>query len=201
MNQKLTKSLDSLALAVGFVFFFGVMVSGDLRHDIGLAMGFILGWLPALLPFSVVIFILGAITGLYASLIQKYTMDWDFLREQQERMKNLQREIKEAQLSGDKARQQQLQTEQLKMVSDQSKMMQMQFKPMLYIGIVSIPIFMWAYLYIQQQHPVMVFPFWGKHEVTGIVIGPIVFWYYWYFLCSMPVSQIIRKALDIGRMS
>jgi uncharacterized membrane protein (DUF106 family) len=201
MNQKLTRSLDSLALAIGFVFFFGVMVSSDLRHGIGVAMGFILGWLPLLLPFSAVIFIMGTITGLYASLIQKYTMDWDFLREQQERMKNLQGEMREAQLSGDKARQQQLQTEQLKMVSDQSKMMQMQFKPMLYIGIVSIPLFMWAYLYISQQQPVMVFPFWGEHKVTGTVIGPVVFWYYWYFVCSLPVSQIIRKALDIGRMS
>jgi uncharacterized membrane protein (DUF106 family) len=201
MNQKLTRSLDSLALAVGFIFFFGVMVSGELRHGIGVAMEFILGWLPVLLPFSVVILILAAITGLYASLIQKYTMDWDFLRDQQEKMKRLQREIREAQLSGDKARQQQLQTEQLKMVSDQSKMMQMQFKPMLYIGIVSIPLFMWAYLYIAQEQPVMIFPFWGEHPVTGTVLGPVVFWFYWYFICSLPVSQIIRKALDIGRMS
>jgi len=201
MSQKLTKSLDSLALAVGFVFFFGVMVSGELRHDIGLAMGFVLGWLPSLLPFAVVIFVLGAITGLYASLIQKYTMDWDFLRQQQEKMKKLQREMREAQLSGDKSRQQQLQSEQLKMVSDQSKMMQMQFKPMLYIGIVSIPLFMWAYLFIEQQQPVMVFPFWGEHKVTETILGPVVFWFYWYFVCSLPVSQIIRKALDIGRMS
>jgi len=80
-------------------------------------------------------------------------------------------------------------------------MMQMQFKPMLYIGIVSIPLFMWAYLYIEQQHPVMVFPFWGEHKVTEAVLGPVVFWFYWYFVCSLPVSQIIRKALDIGRMS
>ena len=26
-------------------------------------------------------------------------------------------------------------------------------------------------------------------------------WFYWYFVCSLPVSQIIRKALDIGSMS
>ena len=39
-----------------------------------------LGWLPDILPFHVVLFILAAVTGLYASLIQKYTMDWEFLR-------------------------------------------------------------------------------------------------------------------------
>lgn len=201
MNGKLTKSIDTLALAVGFFLFFGIMVSGDLRHVIGVAMGAVLGWLPALLPFHIVLFSLAAITGLYASLIQKYTMDWDFLKNQQERMRGLQSAMKEAQLSGDKGRLQQLQTEQMKMVSEQGKMMQMQFKPMLYIGIVSIPLFMWAYLYIAQNHLTMTFPFWGTHGVSEVVIGPVIYWFYWYFICSIPVSQVIRKALDIGSMS
>ena len=201
MNGKLAKSLDNVALAVGLFLFFGIMVSGDLRHSIGVVMEAVLGWLPAILPFHVVLFVLAAITGLYASLIQKYTMDWDFLKNQQEKMKNLQSGMKEAQLSGDKAKLQQLQTEQMKMVSDQGKMMQMQFKPMLYIGIVSIPLFMWAYLYIAEHQLVMTFPFWGTHDITTAVVGPIIYWFYWYFVCSLPVSQIIRKALDIGSMS
>jgi uncharacterized membrane protein (DUF106 family) len=201
MNGKLAKSLDNIALAVGFFFFFGIMVSGDLRHGIGVAMEAALGWLPAILPFHVVLFILAAITGLYASLIQKYTMDWEFLKNQQEKMRNLQSAMKEAQLSGDKAKLQQLQNEQMKMVSEQGKMMQMQFKPMLYIGIVSIPLFMWAYLYIGQHQLTMTFPFWGTHDITKTLFGPIIYWFYWYFVCSLPVSQIIRKALDIGSMS
>jgi uncharacterized membrane protein (DUF106 family) len=201
-SANLTKSLDNAALAIGFVLFFGIMISGDLRHSLGVAMGHIVGWLPAILPFHVVLFILAAITGLYASLIQKYTMDWDFLKAQQETMKRLQRDMKEAQLSGDQARQQQLQTEQMKMVSEQGKMMQMQFKPMLYIGIVSIPLFMWAYLYIAQNPAMtMTFPFWGTQKINATVIGPVIYWFYWYFVCSLPVSQIIRKALDIGSMS
>jgi len=193
-----------LALAVGFFFFFGIMVSGDLRHVIGVAMNSVIGWLPAILPFHVVLFALAAITGLYASLIQKYTMDWEFLKSQQEKMRCLQSAMREAQLSGDKGKMQQLQTEQMKMVSEQGKMMQMQFKPMLYIGIVSIPLFMWAYLYIspqQNHHLTMVFPFWGTHNISDVVLGPVIYWFYWYFICSIPVSQIIRKALDIGSMS
>jgi uncharacterized membrane protein (DUF106 family) len=167
-----------------------------------MATGHVVGWMPGILPFHVVLFILAAITGLYASLIQKYTMDWDFLRNQQEKMKKVQREMKEAQLSGDQSRQQQLQAEQMKMVSEQGKMMQMQFKPMIYIGIVSIPLFMWAYLYIEQhQMIVMTFPFWGTQVITQAIVGPLIFWFYWYFICSLPVSQIIRKALDIGSLS
>ncbi len=205
-NEKLTRALDGLALAVGFFLFFGIMVFPDLRHSLGVYMNYILGWMPDILPFPVVLFVLAAITGLYASLIQKYTMDWDFMRKQQEKMRRLQSEMKEAQLSGDQARLQKLQTEQMKMVSEQGKMMQMQFRPMLYIGIVSIPLFMWAYWYLTPSlsHlpvPVVDFPFWGKQAITGTLIGPIAYWYYWYFVCSIPISQVIRKALNIGSMS
>ena len=204
MNKKanMAKSLDMVLLAIGFVLFFGIMISADLRNSLGMATGHVVGWMPGILPFHVVLFILAAITGLYASLIQKYTMDWDFLRNQQEKMKKVQREMKEAQLSGDQSRQQQLQAEQMKMVSEQGKMMQMQFKPMLYIGIVSIPLFMWAYLYIgENPELVITFPFWGTKLINETAIGPVIYWFYWYFICSLPVSQIIRKALDIGNMS
>ncbi len=204
MNSQLTKSLDKAALAVGFVLFFGIMISAELREGLGVATGHLVGWLPEILPFHVVIFILAAVTGLYASLIQKYTMDWEFLRTQQEKMQTLQRRMKEAQLSGDQARIQAMQSEQMKMVSDQGKMMQMQFKPMLYIGIISIPLFMWAYSYIalpENSGLTMVFPFWGEHPINSTVLGPILYWFYWYFVCSLPVSQIIRKALNIGSMS
>ena len=35
-------------------------------------------------------------------------------------------------------------------------MMQMQFKPMLYIGIISIPLLMWVYYYIPlTSHPIL----------------------------------------------
>jgi uncharacterized membrane protein (DUF106 family) len=47
----------------------------------------------------------------------------------------------------------------------------------------------------------MTFPFWGEQVITGRVIGPIIYWFYWYFICSIPVSQIIRKALNIGSLS
>ena len=201
MNKKLAKYIETSALAIGFIFFFGIMVSTDLRRGIGATADYGLGWLPGILPFQVVLMILAAITGLYATLIQKYTMDWEFMRRSQEKAKKLQTDMKEAQLSGDKARLQRLQEEQMKMVAEQGKMMQMQFKPMLYIGIVSIPLFMWAYFFIGNHQVVMTFPFWGPQVITGRVLGPIIYWFYWYFICSIPVSQIIRKALDVGSLN
>lgn len=204
MNASLNKSLDRAALILGLALFFGVMMQAA-RESLGEGMNYVMGWLPGILPFYMVLFILAAITGLYASLIQKYTMDWEFMRNQQEKMKTLQRNLKEAQLSGDQSRIQALQSEQMKLVSEQGKMMQMQFKPMLYIGIISIPLLMWVYYYIPlTSHAplVMTFPFWGgPYEITASVIGPISYWFYWYFICSLPVSQITRKALNIGSMS
>ena len=197
-NGSLTKSIDSLLLGIGTALMVGIMVSMEFRHNVGEVMNAVLGWLPEILPFHMVLFALAAITGLYASLIQKYTMDWGYLKKQQETMRSFQREFREAQLAGDKARQQQLQVQQREMLGDQSKMMKMQLKPMLYIGIVSIPLFMWAYLYIEENALYLNFPFWGVHEISETVMGPIFYWFYWYFICSIPVSQIIRKALDIG---
>ncbi|MHC1631346.1 MAG: DUF106 domain-containing protein [Methanotrichaceae archaeon] len=201
MNANLTKSLDNAFLALGTVLMLGIMVSQGFRHSVGTTMDLLIGWLPHVLPFYMVLFVLAAITGVYASLIQKYTMDWEFLRAQQEKMKKFQREFKEAQLSGDNARQQKLQAEQRAMMGDQGQMMKMQMKPMAYIGIVSVPLFMWAYLYIDQHAPLLLtFPFWGEHSLSSAILGPIYYWLYWYFICSIPISQIVRKALDIGGM-
>ncbi|HOI68898.1 MAG: EMC3/TMCO1 family protein [Methanothrix sp.] len=199
-NGNLTRSIDSLLLGVGTALTLGIMVSMEFRHNVGVVMDAILGWLPEILPFHIVLFALAAITGLYASLIQKYTMDWDYLKRQQETMRSFQKEFRAAQLAGDKARQQQLQVQQREMLGDQSKMMKMQLKPMAYIGIVSIPLFMWAYLYIEEHAILLSFPFWGVHTISDTVMGPIFYWFYWYFICSIPISQIIRKALDIGGM-
>lgn len=197
-TNELEKSITFLLLGIGTALMVGIMVSAEFRHLTGEVMNAVLGWLPETLPFHIVLFALAAVTGLYASLIQKYTMDWDYLRGQQEKMKSFQREFREAQLAGDKARQQQLQVQQREMLGDQSKMMKMQLKPMAYIGIVSIPLFMWAYLYIDEHTILLTFPFWGVHSISDTVIGPIFYWFYWYFICSIPVSQIIRKALNIG---
>lgn len=197
-TDEFEKSITFLLLGVGTALMVGIMVSAEFRHWMGEVMNAVLGWLPGILPFHIVLFALAAVTGLYASLIQKYTMDWDYLRRQQEKMKSFQREFREAQLAGDKARQQQLQVQQREMLGDQSKMMKMQLKPMAYIGIVSIPLFMWAYLYIDEHTIFLTFPFWGVHPISDTVIGPIFYWFYWYFICSIPVSQIIRKALNIG---
>ena len=195
------KTLNKLALALGIFLMLGVIIIPGFMDKVGNIMSTVLNPLLAVLPLHMIIFVLAAITGLYASLIQKCTMDWELMRRVQERMKNIQKEFRQAQLSNNAAKMKKLEAQRTEMLGDQMEMMKQQFKPMLYISIISIPLFFWAYLVIGQNPDAsMVFPFWGSQKLTGTLFGPFQYWLFWYFLCSILVSYITRKALNIGGM-
>ena len=80
--------------------------------------------------------------------------------------------------------------------------MQMQFKPMLYIGTISIPLFMWAaYRYIDGNVITVTFPFWGTHNVSELVFWTCVAYGTIVFSFTPCGIQIIRKALNIAPMN
>ncbi len=194
------QTVERAALALGFGMMFGIILLGEtFRMQVGEVVEILLGPLPDILPFHIMLFVMAAITGLYASLIQKYTMDWELMRRVQDQMKNFQKEFREAQLADNQAKVKKLESQRSAMMDDQMKMTKQQFKPMAYISIISLPLFMWAYLYIgEHPDPTLIFPFWGEKSLTGFALGPIQYWIYWYFICSLPISQIIRKSLNIG---
>ncbi len=195
------KTIEKVAIGLGLFMMFGIIAIPDLRNIIGNLVGGLLNPLLSILPLHIIIFILAAITGLYASLIQKYTMDWELTRRIQEKMKIIQKEMRQAQVTNNAAKMKKLQGQQAEMMEDQMVMMKQQFKPMLYISIISIPIFFWVYLAISQSpNASIIFPFWGEHRLTDKVFWEIQYWLFWYFICSMPVSQITRKVLNVGGM-
>lgn len=202
MNLK--ETLDKAALTLGLFLMFGILFIPELRIGVGNIVGLLLNPLlnePIKLPFHMILFILATLTGLYASWIQKYTMDWKLMKRVQERMKAFQKEFKETQLSGNAQKLKKLEAQRNEMMADQMAMTKQQFKPMLYISIISIPLFMWAYsAIIHTPEYSMIFPFWGEQKLSGIVFWVLQYWIYWYFICSLPVSQIIRKSLNIGGM-
>jgi uncharacterized membrane protein (DUF106 family) len=190
-------------LALGFSLMFGIMILGQpFRESVGQAVGILMNPVLAVVGqqnFHLVLLAMGIITGIYASLIQKYTMDWDLMRNTQERMKAFQKEFREAQLSQNTYMLKKLEDQRKDMMEDQMKMSKQQFKPMAYISIISLPLFMWAYYYISGHgSATMVFPFWGNQLLTSHAFGPFQHWLYWYFISSLGVSQLIRKALNIG---
>lgn len=193
------KALNKIALLLGIFLMFGIIAFPGLRDAIGNLVGAFLNPLLVLLPLHMIIFVLAAITGLYASLIQKYTMDWKLMRRVQEKMKEMQKEFKQAQLANNPQKMKKIEAQRSEMLSDQMEMTKQQFKPMLYISIISIPLFFWVYLVIGQNPDAsMVFPFWGEQKLNDSLFGPFQYWLFWYFLCSIPISQMTRKALNIG---
>jgi uncharacterized membrane protein (DUF106 family) len=150
------------------------------------------------IPFFILIVILSAITGLYSSIIQKYTIDYERMTEVQERMKEFQKEYREAQLSQDEKRIKKLDARKDRVMKEQLELSQQQFKPMAYILILTVPIFFWLLYRLSQVQTTITMPYSGLHNLTQPAVWVIPAWILWYMICSLTLSQVIRKALNIG---
>jgi uncharacterized membrane protein (DUF106 family) len=150
------------------------------------------------IPFFILIVILSAFTGLYSSIIQKYTIDYDKMTESQERMKDFQTEFREAQLSQDEKKIKKLEAKRDRVMKEQLEMSQQQFKPMIYIMVISVPIFFWLWFRLAQTTTTITLPYYGMHQLNDPIIWVIPAWILWYMICSITLSQVIRKALNIG---
>ncbi|MDD3406752.1 MAG: EMC3/TMCO1 family protein [Methanomicrobium sp.] len=170
-----------------------------LRTGIADAAGLILN--PAFeilgVTWPIMILVLAAVTGCYSSLLQKYTIDYEKMQRVQKKMRDFQKEFREAQLSGDEKRVRKLNEKRDKMMQEQLEMSQEQFKPLGWIMIITIPIFLW----LLEMAPAMddiVFPFMGTMNLSDPTFLFLPAWILWYMLCSLTLSQVIRKTLDIG---
>jgi len=150
------------------------------------------------IPFFILIIILSGVTALYSSLIQKYTIDYDKMQESQERMKEFQKEYREAQLSQDEKRIKKLDVKRDRMMKDQLELSQQQFKPMAYILLLTVPIFFWLLFRLASDTSSIAMPFFGASTLAAGVLGPIPAWMIWYMMCSLAISQVVRKSLNIG---
>ena len=150
------------------------------------------------IPFFILIIILSTLTALYSSIIQKYTIDYEHMQDVQKRMKDFQKEYREAQLSQDDKKIKKLDAKKDRMMKEQLEMSQNQFKPMAYILILSVPIFFWLLFRLSAGQVGMTLPFFGFHELTDPILIIVPVWILWYMICSLTLSQVIRKALKNG---
>ncbi|ELZ94688.1 DUF106 domain-containing protein [Haloferax sulfurifontis] len=195
---------DKGAAVVTVGLFLGYSVS-EVRNLIGGVMDVALGPLAEMLPFYAVVMVLALATGLYSTLLQANLMDMEKMGMYQERMKDIQQRQKDAKERGDDAELEKIQEEQMEAMGDQMGMFKEQFRPMVWIMFLTIPVFLWMYWAIgvggnAQPHIItgnIVLPLVGTAEWTQGVLGPMQAWIVWYFLCSMGFTQIIRKSLNI----
>ncbi|MFB6071116.1 MAG: DUF106 domain-containing protein [Halanaeroarchaeum sp.] len=176
------------------------------RNAIGGLMDVALGPLDSMLPFYAVIIFLAVLTGLYSTVLQGSLMDRDQMGEYQERMKDIQERQKAARERGDDEALERIREEQMDAMGDQMGMMKAQFRPMVWIMLITIPVFLWMYWKILDgggsivghEPAQIVVPLVGTVENwNSTVIGPVRVWILWYILASVSFSQIIRKALNI----
>jgi len=190
---------DKLA-AVGAVGMMAGYSLPSIRNAIGSNLDMLFGPLEAMLPFYVVVMVLAMLTGLYSTLLQANLMDMDKMGEYQEQMKAIQEKRKEAKERGDEEALDRIQKEQMEAMGDQMGMFKEQFRPMVWIMLLTIPVFLWMYWMIltQNLHPdTVTMPLVGSVSWQEGVLGPLQAWILWYFVCSMGFTQIIRKSLNI----
>ncbi|WP_254272151.1 DUF106 domain-containing protein [Haloarcula marina] len=175
----------------------------SVRDAIGGVIDIALGPLADLLPFYVVILVLAVFTGSTSSILQDQLMDTAGMQESQAKMQDLQDRRKAAKERGDDEALERIEEEQMEMMSEQMGSMFAMFRPMVWIMLINIPVFLWIYWMVfgtgmTVDAPVMTFPLTG--EVASWqegVVGPMQAWIVWYFLCSLSFTQIIRKALNV----
>ncbi|NQS77240.1 MAG: DUF106 domain-containing protein [Methanoculleus bourgensis] len=176
------------------------------RVTVGSVMDMMLGPFIDVLgvPFFVMILILSSMTGLYSSLVQKYTIDYEKMQEVQAKARVFQKEFREAQLSGDEKRIKKLQGKQERMMQDQLEISKQQFTPMAIILLLTVPIFFWLLFRLPPVGAEMtaasgiVLPFVGAVSLSGVAFWIVPAWILWYMICSLAISQVIRKSLNIG---
>jgi uncharacterized membrane protein (DUF106 family) len=192
---------DKGAAVVTLGMFAGYSIS-SVRNAVGSVLDVFLGFVDLWLPFYVVVMVLALFTGLYSTLLQANLMDMDVMSEHQDRMKAIQEKRKKAKERDDDEALEQIQKEQMDAMGDQLGMFKAQFRPMVWIMVLTIPVFLWMYWKILDGHIAadelqIVMPLAGEVSWQDGILGPIQAWIVWYFLCSMGFTQIIRKSLDI----
>ncbi|QLH78186.1 DUF106 domain-containing protein [Halosimplex rubrum] len=193
---------DKMAAVATIALFLGYS-QAPIRNTVGEVIDIGLGPLADVLPFYIMILVLATFTGFSSTVLQGKLMNMDKMGEYQERMQEIQERRKDAKERGDDEALEEIQEEQMEAMGDQLGMFKEQFRPMVWIMLVNIPVFLWIYFMVQTPEmvagagPVMVLPLIGEIATWGERIGPMWAWIVWYFVCSMSFTQIVRKALDV----
>jgi uncharacterized membrane protein (DUF106 family) len=192
-------SYDKAAAVGALGMFVGYSVS-SVRNAVGGTLDVVLGPLNDVLPFYAVVLVLAMVTGLYSTLLQANLMNTEKMGEYQERMSDIQERYKAAKERGDDEEVERINEERMDAMGDQMGMMKEQFRPMVWIMLLTIPVFLWLYWMIIENGSELgsvTMPLIGQTDWTA---SALVFpaWIIWYFVCSMGFTQLLRKALNIS---
>lgn len=192
---------DKAAGASTLVFFIGYW-NPQVRNVIASIDNIVLGPVTDALPFYAVILLLALVTGLYSTVLQDRLMDTEKLQKYKDRMEQLKERKEAAKERDDDEALERIQEEQMDAAGDQLGMFKLQFRPMVWIMLLTIPVFLWLRWKVRGGHlsvggTDLIVPLAGAVSWQQPLFGPMSTWIVWYFLCSMASRQLIQKTLNI----
>jgi len=205
--ENLRTFLDRLVIVIGLGMVLGISLDPNFRYQVADIIGFIFRPI-TVLPIHWAILVLALITAIITSVIQKIKMDNEEMQEAQSKMKDLQERMKEARVENNDQELEELQAQQKEMMGEFVGVQKQMFKPMFYIMALTIPIFSWIYMITTDPAHTHLFdqngadpvgilvPFFGTvkfTETVAVIPGGI----FWYIICSLPLSQLVRKILNV----
>ncbi|WP_327052374.1 DUF106 domain-containing protein [Halomicrococcus gelatinilyticus] len=131
-------TLDELAGVLAVLLTTGYYVV-PVQYAVATVLNVLLGPLATLVPFSVFLLGLSGATGIVSSVLQVRLRDAEALERLQERTKELQERLQDAQ-GGDAAA---LADEQHEFVDAWKTMLKLQFRPMVWSMLLTVPTFLW----------------------------------------------------------
>ncbi|WP_254526054.1 DUF106 domain-containing protein [Natrinema caseinilyticum] len=191
------KWYDKVAGLVTLILFMGYWNS-EIRNIVASLDNVFLGPLTDIVPFYAVVILLAVVTGLYSTVLQSWLMDHEKMEAYRERMSDLSERRTAAKERGDDEELKRIREEQMEAAGDNLGMFKLQFRPMVWTMLLTIPVFLWLRWKIRGGHLTggemgMVFPIAGPVRWQEAVFGFVPAWIFWYFLCSMASRQMIRK--------
>ncbi|MFP4590572.1 MAG: DUF106 domain-containing protein [Halobacteriales archaeon] len=191
---------DKLAAAGAVLVMVGYWFD-SIRNEIGQTIHLVVGQAEALMPFFAVVILLAMVTGLYSALLQANLMDTEVIQAYQARMQAIQDKREAAKEREDEEALERIQQEQLEAMGGMLEMFKAQFRPMVWIMLLTIPMFLWLRWFVDTQLPetemAVVLPLLGDVRWDEGFIGPMPTWIVWYIVSSIGFGQLVRKVLNI----
>lgn len=190
---------DTVAGLLALVLMSGYALA-PVQQIVATSLNVVLSPLGTLMPLSVFLLGLSGVTGLCSTTVRHLLGDRDRLDRFQSRMQELQEKLSAAQQTDDAAVDEVTELQQ-ELMRNFLSMMKLQFRPMVWSMLVTVPIFLWLRWAVLAPTAaaipvVLSLPVVGHIALSATVIGPLKVWVVWYIGGSISTSILSQRLLS-----
>lgn len=190
---------DTVAGVLALVLMSGYLLT-PIQHLVVTTLDFVLGPVVALLPFTLFFFGLAGVTGVSSTVLRHYLQDSEQLDRLQSRLTELQEALSTAS-QGDDQPPDELTPDQREFMNSLVAMMKLQFRPLVWSMLVTVPIFLWLRWAMMEPTAAAVpvaltLPILGPVTLSATLIGPLKVWLVWYIGGSISMSMLSQRVLS-----